>query len=124
MSVAMLRQGDCLIASIETDLTDHQILELRDELTERVGTCRIRGVVIDVSALEVIDSFVARSFESIALIIRLRGAATVVAGIQPEVAMAMVQFNLDLDTLSPALDVDQALALLRAAPARDDVDGT
>jgi rsbT antagonist protein RsbS len=112
MSVAILRQGDFLIALIETDLTDHEILQLRDELAERVDG-RIRGVVVDVSALDVLDSFVARALQSIDAVVRLRGATTVIAGIRPEVAVAMVQFDLDLELLRPALDVDEALAQLR-----------
>jgi rsbT antagonist protein RsbS len=120
MSFAVLRQRDCLIALIEEDLSDHEIIELRDELAERVGKDRIRGVVVDVSALDVIDSFVARALQSIALIARLRGAATVVAGFQPEVALAMVQFRLDLAPLQPALDLDEALALLHAGTGDGD----
>jgi rsbT antagonist protein RsbS len=115
MSVAILRQGDQLIAMVQTDLSDHQILELRDELAERVGGHRIRGVVIDVSALDVIDSFVARALQSINETLRLRGATTVIVGIQPEVAMAIVQFNLNLEPLRPAVDVDEALDQLRTA---------
>jgi rsbT antagonist protein RsbS len=123
MSFAILRQGDSLVAVVEEDLSDHEIIGLRDELAERVGSDRIRGVVIDVSALDVIDSFVARSLQSIARIAQLRGAATVVAGFQPEVALAMVQFRLDLDPLRPALDLDEALALLRVADGPDRHDG-
>lgn len=112
MSVAILRQGDYLIASIQADLTDRQVLALRDELTERVGTYRVRGVIVDVRTLDVIDSFVARSLRAIAVTARLRGARTVIVGIQPDVAIAMVQFNLNLEPLRAALDLDEALALL------------
>src|SRR5205814_5274188 len=96
------------------DLTDRQVLELRDDLADRVGRQRIRGLVVDVTRLDVIDSFVARALQSIALVARLRGAATVVVGIQPDVAVAMVQFNLNLAPLRTALDVDEGLALLDA----------
>lgn len=112
MSVAILRQGDYLIASIQADLTDRQVLALRDELTERVGTYRVRGVIVDVRTLDVIDSFVARSLRAIAVTARLRGARTVIVGIRPDVAIAMVQFNLNLEPLRAALDLDEALALL------------
>jgi rsbT antagonist protein RsbS len=118
MSVTILQQGDCLVASVESDLDDEQILELRDQLAARVGSRGVRGVVIDVSALEVIDSFVAQSLQSLTAIVRLRGVSLVVAGIQPEVAVAMVHFSLDLATLRPALDLDQALAMLRGARRR------
>jgi rsbT antagonist protein RsbS len=110
--VAVLRQGDYLIASIQSDLTDSEVLELRDDLAERVGRHRTRGIVVDVTALDVIDSFVARALRSIAETAKLRGAITVIVGIQPDVAIAMVHFNLDLEPLRTALDVDEALALL------------
>jgi rsbT antagonist protein RsbS len=112
MSVAILRQGDYLIASILSDLSDTKVLELRDELAARVGRERVRGIVVDVSALDVIDSFVARSLRSIALTARLRGAETVVVGIRPDVAIAMVQFRIDLRPLRAALDLDEGLATL------------
>jgi rsbT antagonist protein RsbS len=112
VSVAILRQGDYLIASIQGDLTDGQVLALRDDLAERVGHYRARGLIVDVAALDVIDSFVARSLRSIAITAALRGAATVVVGIQPDVAIAMVQFDLDLAPLLAALDLDGAITLL------------
>jgi rsbT antagonist protein RsbS len=112
MSVAILRQGDYLIASIQSDLSDSQVLELRDDLSDRIGRSRARGLIIDVAALDVIDSFVARSLGSIAITARLRGAETVITGIEPDVAIAMVQFDLDLAPLRTALDLDEALSLL------------
>lgn len=112
MSVAILRQGDYIIASIQSDLSDRQVLELRDDLAERVGRYRARGLVVDVEALDVIDSFVARALRSIAITARLRGAETVLVGIQPDVAVAMVQFRLNLEPLNAALDLDEALAVL------------
>jgi rsbT antagonist protein RsbS len=112
VSVAILRQGDYLIASIQSDLTDSQVVRLRDDLTDRVGKHRVRGIIVDVAALDVIDSFVARSLRSIAVTAKLRGAETVVVGIQPDVAIAMVQFSLNLEPLRAALDLDEARALL------------
>ncbi len=112
MSVAMKRQGDVLIASVQSDLSDTEVLALRDELADRVGRHRARGVIVDVTALDVIDSFVARSLRSIAVTARLRGADTIVVGIQPDVAIAMVQFDLNLQPLQTALDLDEALTLL------------
>ena len=123
MSVAILRQGDYLIASILSDLSDRQVLALRDDLAERVGRLRTRGIVVDVTALDVIDSFVARSLSSIAVTARLRGADTVIAGIQPEVAIAMVQFDLNLEPLRTALDLDEAIELLDGVRAGATVDG-
>jgi rsbT antagonist protein RsbS len=112
MAVAILRQGDYLIASIQSDLSDREVLDLRHEVAELVGTLRLRGIVIDVAALDVIDSFVARALRAIVLTAKLRGADTVIAGIQPDVAIAMVQFRLNLEPLQVALDLDDALAML------------
>ena len=112
MSVAILREGDYLIAAILSDLTDKEVVELRGELTELVGRYRSRGLVIDVSALDVIDSFVARALRSIVVSVRLRGAHTVIVGIQPDVAIALVQFRLNLGSLRVALDLDSARTLL------------
>ena len=110
MSVAILREGDYLIASIQSDLSDSEVVELRNELAELVGTYRSRGIVIDVAALDVIDSFVARALRSIVLSAKLRGAETVIVGIQPDVAIAMVHFRLNLQPLRVALDLDGAIA--------------
>ena len=96
MSVAILRQGDVLIASFRGDLSDGQLLALREDLAERAGAERIRGLVLDVAALDVIDSFVARSLRSIVESVRMRGTETVIVGIRPDVAIAMVQFHLNL----------------------------
>lgn len=123
MSVAILRQGDYLIASILSDLSDTEVVELRNELAELVGRHRSRGLVIDVGALEVIDSFVARALRSIVLTVKLRGADTVIVGIQPDVAIAMVQFRLNLGPLRVALDLDAATSLLDDLTRGDAEDG-
>jgi rsbT antagonist protein RsbS len=123
MSVAILREGDYLIAAILSDLTDKEVLELRGELTELVGRYRSRGLVIDVSALDVIDSFVARALRAIVLTVRLRGAQTVIVGIQPDVAIALVQFRLNLGPLRVALDLDAARTLLDQLTGGEAEDG-
>lgn len=123
MSVAILRQDEYLIASIQSDLSDSEVIELRQKLADLVGRHRARGIVIDVSALEVIDSFVARSLRAIVLTAKLRGAATVIVGIQPDVAIAMVQFRLNLEPLRVALDLDEAVALLDRMNRGDAEDG-
>jgi rsbT antagonist protein RsbS len=123
MSVAILRQGDYLIASIQSDLSDSEVIALRHDLSELVGKHRARGIVIDVSALDVIDSFVARSLRAIVLTAKLRGAATVIVGIQPDVAIAMVQFHLNLEPLRVALDLDAATTLLDRMTRGDAEDG-
>jgi len=118
VAVPILKQGDYLIASIQSALSDHEVLELRDELADRVGKFRSRGIVIDVTALDVIDSFVARSLRTIAFTARLRGAETVLVGIQPDVAVALVQFELSLEPLHTALDLEEGLAVLRGTSTR------
>jgi rsbT antagonist protein RsbS len=123
MSVAILRQGDYLIASIQSDLSDREVLELRHEVAELVGRYRSRGIVIDVAALDVIDSFVTRALRAIVLTARLRGADTVIVGIQPDVAIAMVQFRLNLEPLRVALDLDAAIAMLDRSTGEDAEDG-
>jgi rsbT antagonist protein RsbS len=115
MAVPILRRGDFLIASIQSSLADSEVLDLRDDLTERIGKFRARGVVVDVAALDVIDSFVARSLRGIALTAKLRGAETVIVGIQPDVAVAMVQFGLNLAPIRTALDLEEGMALLLRA---------
>lgn len=112
MPVAVLHQGDYLIASIQSDLSDSQVLQLRDDLAERVGASRARGIIVDVAALDVIDSFVARSLRSIAVTARLRGAETVIVGIRPDVAIALVHFDVNLEPVQAALDIDEAIELL------------
>jgi len=112
VSVAILHQGEYLIASIQSDLSDHEVLALRDDLASRVGELRARGLIVDVGALDVIDSFVARALRSIADTALLRGAETVIVGIQPDVAIAMVHFRLNLEPLRAALDLDEAVRIL------------
>lgn len=119
MSVAILRHGDYLIATIQSDLTDGQLRALQNELTRQVGDLRARGVILDVTALDVIDSFAARSLRSITLTARMRGAETVIVGIRPDVAIAMVQFDLNLEALRTALDLDEAVEILDGSTGRD-----
>jgi rsbT antagonist protein RsbS len=123
VAVAILRHGDYIVAAIQSDLSDREVLELRDELADRVGSGRVRGIIVDVTALDVIDSFVARSLNSIAMAARLRGAETVIVGIQPDVAIAMVHFDLDLHPLRTALDLDEAIVLLDGGRRMGGADG-
>lgn len=112
MQVPILKQRDYLIASIQAALTDADLLQLRDALVEQVGRFRSRGVIVDVTALDVMDSFAARTLRDLAHMIRLRGAETVIVGIQPEVAFAMVQLGLTLEGVATALDLEEGLAFL------------
>src|SRR5437867_4239449 len=112
MPVPILKQGEYLIATIQSALTDEDMLEMRDELANRVGKFRSRGVIVDVTALDVMDSFATRTLRSLAYMVRLRGAETVIVGIQPEVAFAMVQLGLTLEGVSTALDLEEGLLFL------------
>ncbi|MBI3086009.1 MAG: STAS domain-containing protein [candidate division NC10 bacterium] len=113
MAVPILKQGNYLIASIQAALTDADLFELRNALVTQVGRFRSRGVVVDVTALDVMDSFAVRTLRDIAQMTRLRGAETVIVGIQPEVAFAMVQLGLTLEEVATALDLEEGLAYLR-----------
>jgi rsbT antagonist protein RsbS len=112
VQVPILKQRDYLIASIQAALTDADLLHLRDALVSQVGTYRSRGVIVDVTALDVMDSFAVRTLRDLAHMIRLRGAETVIVGIQPEVSFAMVQLGLTLEGVSTALDLEEGLAYL------------
>ncbi|SOC57249.1 STAS domain-containing protein [Ornithinimicrobium cerasi] len=110
--VSILRQGSTLVASIHTALDDSQMLRFQDDLVRQIGEHRSRGVIIDVAALDVLDSFGTRTLRTIAEMARLRGARTVVVGIQPEVAYSMVQLGTGVGGLTTALDLEDGLALL------------
>ncbi|MBU6487290.1 MAG: STAS domain-containing protein [Burkholderiales bacterium] len=112
MSVPILKQGDVLIASIQSALTDQDLIQLREDFAEKIGRFRTRGVIIDVTALDVLDSFATRTLRGIAYVAKLRGATTVVVGIQPEVAFAMVQLGLALEGIATALDLEEGLDYL------------
>jgi rsbT antagonist protein RsbS len=112
MRVPILKQGGYLIASIQSALSDEDLLQLRDDLVEQVGRYRSRGTIVDVTVLDVMDSFAVRTLRGIAHMIRLRGAETVIVGIQPEVAFAMVQLGLTLGDVATALDLEEGLAYL------------
>jgi len=114
MRVPILKQGQYLIASIQDALTDEDLAELRQEVVARVGQYRTRGVIIDVTALDVLDSFAARTLRDLAHTITLRGAETVIVGIQPDVAFAMVQMGLTLAGVTTHLDLEEGLAWLDA----------
>jgi rsbT antagonist protein RsbS len=114
MLVPILKQGDYLIASIQAALSDTDLLRLRDDVVEQVGRYRSRGVIIDVTVLDVMDSFAVRTLSTLAQMITLRGAETVIVGIQPDVAFAMVQLGLTLSGVATALDLEEGLAYLNA----------
>jgi rsbT antagonist protein RsbS len=112
MEVPILKQGLYLLASIQAALSDVDLVHLRDALAEKVGKFRARGVIVDVTVLDVMDSFASRTLRDLAHMTRLRGAETVIVGIQPEVAFAMVQLGLTLEGVDTALDLEEGLAFL------------
>ena len=112
MAVPILKQGSFLIASIQSALTDTDLVQLRDALVGQVGSYRSRGVIVDVTALDVLDSFASRTLRDLAHMVRLRGAETVIVGIQPEVAFTMVRLGLTLEGVATALDLEEGLFYL------------
>ncbi len=110
--VSILRQGETLVASVHTALDDSEMVRFQHDLVRQIGEHRARGIIIDVGALDVIDSFASRTLRSIADIARLRGAVTVIVGIQPEVAFAMVRLGMGMGEVPTALDLEEGLAYL------------
>jgi len=122
MQVPILKQGPYLIASIQAALTDADLIQLRDDLAARVGRFRSKGVIVDVTVLDVMDSFAVRTLRSVGQMLKMRGAETVIVGIQPEVAFAMVQLGLTLTDVWTALDLEEGLDFLnRLAKGGDHV---
>src|SRR3712207_2381025 len=109
MFVSILRQGDFLIASIHTALDDAELVRFQEDLVDQIGAQRAHGVIVDVAALDVLDSFASRSLRNLARMARLRGAETVIVGVQPDVAFAIVRLGLDLDVRT-ALDLEEGLS--------------
>ncbi len=122
MHVPILKQGPHLIASVQSALTDEDLTQLRDDLANMVGQYHSTGIVVDVTALDVMDSFAARTLRSIVATVRLRGARAVIVGVQPEVAFAMVQLGLSLAGVSTGLDLEDGLEILAKQAKRDSVD--
>ena len=118
MQVPILKQGNYLIASVQSALSDDDLRRLRDDLSDRVGRFRSSGVIIDVTVLDVIDSFATRTLQSVAQMLKLRGASTVIVGIQPDVAFVMVQLGLTLADVGAALDLEEGLEYLKSRSHR------
>jgi rsbT antagonist protein RsbS len=115
--------SDYLIASIQASISDSDLIQLRDNLVEQVGRFRARGVIVDVTVLDVMDSFAVRTLSNLSHMIMLRGAKTVIVGIQPEVAFAMVQLGLTLSGVNTALDLEEGLAYLNIRAKRSERSG-
>lgn len=115
----ILKLGETLIVSVQEALMDADLVGLRDELVAEVKLYRATCVIIDVTVLDVLDSFAARTLRHIAQMTQLLGARTVIVGIQPDVAFAMVQLGLTLQGTETALDLEDALSLLNLKLGRD-----
>lgn len=112
MNVPILKLGNILVATIQSALTDNDLITLQENLAHQAIQHRTKGVVIDITELDVIDSFATRTLRNIANILKLRGTQTIIVGMQPDVAFAMVQLGLSLFDVKTARDLDEGLALL------------
>ncbi len=117
MAVPILKQGPYLVASIQSQLSDSDWDQFRRELLVKAGHPGIFGVVVDLTVMDVIDSFASRTLRDMVHMLRLRGSEAVLVGIQPEVAFAMAQLGLRMEGVSMALDLDEGLDLLKAKRA-------
>jgi rsbT antagonist protein RsbS len=115
--IPILRMGRYLLITIQVDMHDRLALTLQDDLTERIAQTKAKGVLIDISALEMVDSFIGRMIGNIAAMSRVLDAETVVVGMRPAVAITLVELGLSLPGVRTALDVDRGMALLQASVA-------
>ena len=118
--IPILKMGDFLLVTIQVDMHDQLALTLQDDLTDRISRTSARGVLIDISSLEVVDSFIGRMLGNIAAMARILGAETVVVGMQPSVAITLVELGLSLPGVRTALNVEKGMDLLRQSIAGGD----
>ena len=111
--IPILKMGDYLLVTIQVDMHDRLAMVLQDDLTSRIVDARAKGVLIDISALEVVDSFIGRTLADIAAMSRVLDAETVVVGMRPAVAITLVELGLSLQGVRTALNVERGMALLR-----------
>lgn len=111
--IPILKMGDFLLVTIQVDMHDQLVMNLQDDLTDKISRHHSRGVLIDISALEIVDSFIGRMIANIAAMSRVLDAKTVVTGMQPAVAITLVELGLSLDGVKTALNVDRGIALLQ-----------
>ena len=120
--IPILRMGKCLLDTIQVDLQDQTALALQDDLSSKIEATGATGVLIDISALEIVDSFIGRMLASISGIARVLDATTVVVGMQPAVAITLVELGLALEGVRTALNVELGMAMLRKPTEEEDVD--
>jgi rsbT antagonist protein RsbS len=113
--IPILRLGDCLLVTIQVDMHDRLAVTLQDDLTQRIVQDRSKGVLIDISALEVVDSFIGRMLDNIAAMSRILDAHTVVVGMRPAVAITRVELGLSLTGVRTALNVERGMDLIRSS---------
>jgi rsbT antagonist protein RsbS len=113
--IPILKMGSCLLVTIQVDMHDQLAMTLQDDLTDRISTTRARGVLIDISSLEIVDSFIGRTLGNIAAMARILDATTVVVGMRPAVAITLVELGMALDGVRTALDVEKGMALIQSA---------
>ncbi len=121
--IPILKLNEFLLVAIQVDMHDRLALALQDDLTERIVKVKARGVLIDISTLEIVDSFIGRMLGNIAAMSRVLGAETVVVGMQPAVAITLVELGLELPGIRTALNVDKGMALLRTSVALEEWSG-
>lgn len=113
--IPILRMGDVLLVTIQVDMYDRLAMTLQDDLTTRIAETEAHGVLIDISSLDIVDSFIGRILSNISLMASVLDATTVVVGMQPAVAITLVELGLSLQGVKTALNVERGMALLRAA---------
>lgn len=111
--IPILKMGDCLLVTIQVDMHDRLAMQLQDDLTEQIVQSRARGVLIDISSLDMVDSFIGRMLGNIAAMARVLDAVTVVVGMRPAVAITLVELGITLAGLRTALDVELGMAVIR-----------
>jgi rsbT antagonist protein RsbS len=121
--IPILKVGRCLLVSIQFDMHDKLAMALQDDLTQKLVETRARGVMIDISALDLVDSFIGRMLSNIAAMARVLDAQTVVVGMRPQVAITLVELGLNLPGIQTALDVDRGLALINKLMDESEGDG-
>lgn len=117
--IPILKIGDFLLVTVQVDMHDRLAMALQDDLTERIVSSGARGVLIDISALDIVDSFIGRMLGNIAGMARVLDAETVVVGMQPSVAITLVELGLSLPGIRTALNIDRGMDLLKAAMEED-----
>jgi rsbT antagonist protein RsbS len=117
--IPILKMGRMLLVTVQVDMHDQLAMQLQEDLTDRIVSARARGVLIDISSLEVVDSFIGRMISNIAAMARVLDAETVVVGIQPAVAITLVELGLSLEGVRTALNIDRGMALLQERLAEE-----